>query len=279
MSDDNACKGVCCGSKHNAVVFAIMIIVAGALLFFAINSIAGTGMVINLANITGSQAPNHIDVYGDAKRSVQPDVMVISFSVSTLNGTAKASQAENAARMSGVKDALISSGIKDGDIETISYNIYPEYVSEWVCPDDGTFCDDKIRSYNQTLSGYRTVHSVSARIYNMSSGGAITDLIISSGADTVDSIQFSLKDSTRDSVELALIQDASGAAKAKAQKIASGLGATLGKPLSASSGYYYYPTYQSNYRDAIGVSSAQATPISPGQVDVYASVSVSYGMD
>jgi uncharacterized protein YggE len=278
MSDDNAGKA-CCGFGTNTVVFAIMIIVAGALLFFAMRSVAGTGMVINLANITGSQAPNHIDTYGDAKRSVQPDVMIISFSVSTLNATARASQEENAARMSGVKDALISSGIKDEDMETVSYGISPEYTYEWVCPAGDAFCDDKNRIYNQTLSGYRTVHSVSARIYNMSSGGAVTDLIISSGASTVDSIQFSLKDSTRDSVELTLLQDASGAAKAKAQKIASGLGATLGKPLSASSGYYYYPTYQSNYREAIGVSNAQATPISPGQVDVYASVSVSYEMD
>jgi uncharacterized protein YggE len=279
MSDENAEKGG--GSRPNPIVFAIMIIVAGALLFLAMKSIVGTGgqTVINVANLTGSQLPNHIDVYGEAKRSVQPDLMTISFSVRTLNATAKASQEENAARMSSVKDALKGAGVKDADIETVSYDIYPEYASEWLCPGGAAFCDDKTRTYNQTLSGYRTIHSVSANIYNISSGGAITDLIISSGAETIDSMQFSLKDSTRNSVELALLQNASEAAKAKAENIAAGIGATLGRPLSASSGYYYYPTYQANYnRASIDAASAQATPISPGQVDVYASVSVSYGM-
>lgn len=283
MSDNNAEKGACCGSRPNPIIFAIMVIFAGALLFLAMKSMAGAGgqTVISMANLTGSQPQDHIDVYGEAKRSVQPDLMTIGFSVSTLNATAKASQAENAARMSRVKDALVSSGIKDEDIETVSYDIYPEYASEWLCPGGYAICDEGKKTYNQTLSGYRTVHSVSAKVYNMSNGGAITDLIISSGADTIGSIQFSLKDSTRDSVELALLQNASEAAKAKAQKIAYGLGATLGKPLSASSGYYYYPTYQANanYRAAASAANSEATPISPGQVDVYASVSVSYAMN
>jgi uncharacterized protein YggE len=281
MSDDNAGKCVCCGSGR-MIVFAIMIIVAGALLFLATKSIVGTGgqTVINVANLTGIQPPNHIDVYGEAKRSVQPDLMTISFSVSTLNATAKASQEENAARMSSVKDALRGAGVKDEDIETVSYGISPEYTYDWICPGDaGAVCDDKIKTYNQTLSGYRTIHSVSVDVYNVSSGGAVTDLIISSGAETIDSIQFSLKGSTRNSVELSLLRNASEAARAKAENIAAGIGATLGKPLSASSGYYYYPTYQANYnRAASNVAEAQATPISPGQVDVYASVSVSYGM-
>ena len=280
MVTNNPEKGACCGSGHNTIVFAIMIIVAGALLFLAMRFMVGTGeqTVINMANLTGSQQPNHIDVYGEAKRSVQPDLMTIGFSVSTLNATAKASQEENAARMTKVKGALIGAGIKEEDIQTSSYNIYPEYVSEWLCPYGGTMCDDSKKTYNQTLSGYRTIHSVSVDVYNISNGGAITDTIISSGAETVDSIQFLLKDSTRNSVELSLLQQAAGAAKAKAEQIAAGVGATLGKPLSASSGYYYYPTSQANYRNAVSVAGAEATPISPGQVDVYASVSVSYGM-
>jgi len=280
MSDDNADKGRCCGSRPNPIVFAIMIIIAGALLFLTMKFTVGTGgqTVINMANLTGSQQPNHIDVYGEAKRSVQPDLMTISFSVSTLNATAKASQEENAARMSSVKDALKGTGIKEENIETVSYDIYPEYISDWICPGGEKICDEQTKTYNQTLSGYRTVHSVSVNIYNVSSGGAITDLVISSGAETVDSIQFSLKDSTRNSVELSLLQNASEAARAKAENIATGIGATLGRPLSASSGYYYYPTSQSNYKDAGIMANAQATPISPGQVDVYASVSVSYGM-
>jgi hypothetical protein len=239
-----------------------------------------SGNQITIGNLTSSQIEKTISVSADAKRSVSPDLLTIQFSIDTLNTTAKTSQSENAAMMDSVKSSLKSNGINEEDIETVNYNIYPEYKTDWICPDAAVKCDDVVRVYNTTLAGYRTVHSVSVGVKELGSGGDMLDLIVSSGANRIDSVYFSLKDSTRKDLEMSLLQEASENAKLKAQKIALGLGSRLGDAVSASTNYYYTPIY-GNYVNVKADSASGAgvsTPISAGQIDVSISLNAAFEM-
>ena len=259
------------------IVLALFVVLTASFVYMAVKP--SSGNQITIGNLTASQIEKTISVSADAKRSVNPDIMAIQFSVETLNKTAKESQAENAARMDSVKNSLKGNGIKDEDIETTSYNIYPEYDTNWICPDALVKCEDIERISNTTLKGYRTVHSVAVKIKDLASGGDMLDLIILSGANRIDSVYFSLKDSTRKSLELTLLQEASENAKLKAQKVALGLGVTLGDPVSASTSYYYAPIYNNYVNMAKADSSGSAsTPISAGQIDVSLSINAAFEM-
>jgi len=266
-----------CGMKH-WVALALFVVLTASFAYMAIKP--SSANQITIGNLTASQVEKTISVSADAKRSVSPDLLTIQFSVETLKMTAKESQSENAARMDSVKSSLKGNGIKEEDIETVSYSIYPEYETNWVCPDLSVKCEDFERTSNTTLKGYKTVHSVAVKVKDLDSGGDMLDLIISSGANSVDSVYFSLKDSTRKDLELSLLQEASENAKLKAQRIANGLGSRLGDAVSASTSYYYAPVYNNYANMAKADSSAGAsTPISAGQIDVSLSVNVAFGMN
>jgi uncharacterized protein YggE len=96
----------------------------------------------------------------------------------------------------------------------------------------------------------------------------------------VDSISFTLQDATREALENSMLQNASAMTKAKAQSMAAGVGATLGKPVSVSESNFYYP--QPVYEGlAMGASNGAAaampsTTLSGGQVEVSVTVDASY---
>jgi hypothetical protein len=267
-----------CGSgKTQWIALALFLILTVSFAYIAVKP--SSGNEITIGNLTASQLVKMISVSADAKRSVSPDLLTIQFSIETLNKTAKESQSENAARMDSVKNSLKSNAIKEEDIETVSYSIYPEYRTDWVCPDAAVKCDDVVRVYNTTLIGYKTVHSVAVKIKDLDSGGDMLDLIVSSGANSIDSVYFSLKDSTRKDLEMLLLQEASENAKLKAQKVALGLGSKLGDAVSASTSYYYAPVYN-NYANMAKAESSAAvsTPISAGQIDVSLSINAAFEM-
>ncbi|MCX6774339.1 MAG: SIMPL domain-containing protein [Candidatus Micrarchaeota archaeon] len=271
----------CCshgGGMKSWIMLALFVILTASFAYMAVKP--SPGNEITIGNLTASQLEKTISVSADARRSVNPDLLTIQFSIETLNKTAKESQSENAARMDSVLNALKSNGIKNEDIETTSYNIYPEYDTNWVCPDAMVKCEDIERVSNTTLKGYRTVQSVAVNVKDLNSGGDMLDLIIDSGANRIDSVYFSLKDSTRKELEMSLLQEASENAKLKAQRVALGLGSRLGDAVSASTSYYYTPIYSNyvNMAKAESSGAAVSTPISSGQIDVSVSMNAAFEM-
>ncbi len=219
-----------------------------------------------------SQAPEHaISASGEASRSVEPDLLLIGLRVQTESKNAKDSQEENAEVMADLLESLKALGLEDADIQTTGYRVDPIYDSEYVC-------DGKCH-YETELIGYRTTHMLRLDVEELDEGGELVDEAAKAGTNQtfVDYIQFTLKDGTREALETELLEEASGAAKARAQSIAKGLGASLGKPLAASEGYSYTPYYRSY--DAFGYAEAAAAPpteLSAGEVQVTVTVNVQY---
>ena len=235
--------------------------------------------VINLEenpNIyVSSTPPEHtIDVSATATDYVDPDMLVLSFTVENEAEDATESQTETASEMNAVKAALTGFGIKDEDIKTTRYSVDLVRTSHYICENETSKTDCY---YDYVITGYETTHSIQVDVYDLDNGGDIVDAAAGAGAE-VDSISFTLKPETRDTVNNQLLEEASGKAKTKAQSIATGLGVTVGGAFSASAGYDYYPTYRDYdyaYAEA-GSAPAPTTELSGGQIEVTASVSASF---
>jgi hypothetical protein len=223
-----------------------------------------------------STPPEHtISVSATASKKVAPDLLNIQIRVQTEATVAKKAQDDNAAVAADVRSKIKALGVPDADIQTTSYSVDPIYESEYVCDKPGnTGCH-----YKSTLTGYRATHSLNVMLTDLAKGGDVIDAAGSAGENQVfvDYVSFGLKDETRRALEKSLLQEASSEAKSKAQSMAAGLGASVGKVLSVSESFYYpTPYYYKGLYAAAEAAPSVPTQLSPGQVDVSATVGVSF---
>ncbi len=274
-SPDEKCRDSgCCdsGGGYEMKVFIAIVIFSAAIfagLYLVSQGLASKG------NIYLSQTPQGNDISSSASvsKKVAPDLLQIQFRVQTDAPDAKVSQSTNAVVMNDLRSRLRTAGVKDSEIETSSYSVEPIYSSNRKCVDADN-C-----AWESVISGYRTTNSIAISSLQLDKAGDIIDAGVKAGSNQtfVDSVSFNLRPGTRTALETNLLTNASVEAKVKAQTMADGLGVRLGKLKTASQGYSYSPVY-SNYRVTAveGAMSAPSTVISPGQIDVSASVSVSY---
>jgi len=221
-----------------------------------------------------STPPEHmVSVSGTASTKVSPDLLNIQVRVQTDSGHAKKSQQDNAAVSADLQSKIKALGIDEKDIQTVSYSVDPIYDSVYKC-DINNNCH-----YDSLIRGYRTTHTLNVRVMDLTKGGDVIDTASTAGDNQtfVDYVQFTLKEETRRSLEKALLQNASVEAKGRAQSIFYGLGVSLGRTLTASESFYYpQPIYRDFYAKEAMAGSAPSTQLSPGQVDVSATVNVGF---
>jgi len=263
-----------CPGFINAVILAVALL-GGAYIL----STSAQQPVINLEEnpnvYVSSTPPEHtIDVSATATDYVDPDMLVLGFTVENEAEGATESQQQTASEINAVKAALTGFGIKDEDIKTTRYSVDVVRESHYICENKSGKSDCY---YDYVITGYKTTHSIQVNVYNLGQGGDVVDAAAGAGAE-VDYISFTLKPETRDAVNNQLLEEASAKAKTKAQSIATGLGITAGDAFSASTGYDYYPVYRSyDYAMAEGaMAPAPATELSGGQIEVTATVSASF---
>ncbi len=207
---------------------------------------------------------------GTVAKSFAPDEVKIMFSVETLDRSATQSQIMNADISKKVREALRAAGVADDDIETSSYRLTP--TNEW---------NDFTRKYE--LKGYTTSNSITVTLKDTTMTGKVIDAGVRSGVNKVSSVYFQLSTSAQTKAKAELLAQAASAAKDKAERIASGLGARIVRLQSAGEGYSYVPAYNTYYaRDAGGTmseSAAPETPISAGDIVVTVSVNAVFEVD
>ena len=126
------------------------------------------------------------------------------------------------------------------------------------------------------------MHMISVKTGDTSSGGKLLDAATAVNGTRFDYVYFSLKDSTRISLESELQGEAAAAAKAKAANIASGVGAKLGKIVSINPQQNYpYPVYAGKGVATPGEAGAPAPPteIFPSETTLYSSIVVVYELE
>ena len=266
------CENPLCDGGLKLTLFFLLIVLVGAVVVSVINP---NPMDVSVS-IPENPEQNLIYASGTAMREVSPDLLRISLGVETQEETAALSQSNNAAKINAIKSALLANGILADDIQTSDYSVYPVTTSRKVCPVEGAPCDDWEAQWVQEIVGYKTVHMLTVESSSLDSAGTIVDASVRAGSNKVDTVSFRLKDTTEKSLRDSLTTEAMRDAKSKANLIASGLGISVGKVVSASVDQYYYPAVR-NYADyAYETASAGGTSMSPGQLTITVSASATF---
>lgn len=207
-----------------------------------------------------------IHVSGTGKVTTTPDQAIIVFAVETENADVKTAQQQNAERMDAVVNALKRAGIPEKDIRTAAYNIIPVTES-----DSRGLTASKVKYY-------RVINTLEVTLNDVNRAGEIVDLAVASGANRVDRFAFTLSDAR----QLEFRSDALTAAVAQARGDADAVAAALGKTIidvkEVNVGNNYIPlVYDSRLMGMEKAAGAAVpTPLEAGEIDVTATVSISY---
>ena len=203
-------------------------------------------------------------VQGEGKVFAAPDMVTIVLGVETRNASAAGAVAENAMLMSNTTNALLEAGIEEKDIQTSTYSLTTRPEEE------PPVAADREEDEEITPPEFIATNRVTVRLNNTEDVGKVLDAAVAAGSNNIQSISFDLRDPSpeKDRALTLAIEDASR----KAGVAASAAGVELGRIMEVSEGY----SFVSARSEAAFALAAPTTPISPGELEVTASVTMTY---
>lgn len=235
--------------RWTAIRTACMVLVVATLLFpmgaLAANESGGTLMVT-----------------GRAELRVEPDMALFQVGVETRGKTVEEARQANAEAMDGVMRRLLEAGADERDLKTTSFNVHPEWHYN---SDDGT----------RTLVGYRVSHMLEVRVMDLDQLGAWLDAAMEEGANQIHGPTFGIKDPA--ALEAAALTEAVNRARNKAEVIAKAGGVFL-KGVANISEQVILPVSAPARASFVMMDAMEkaATSISPGEISVTATVTITY---
>ncbi len=206
-----------------------------------------------------------ISVSGQGQVKATPDEVSISFAVETSGSKAAGTTAENAKRSAAVATALKALLGKQDTVSTTRYTLEPRY--ENVRPGEPR---------EPRITGYVARNQVLVESHRLDKVGDLIDAATAAGANRVNDLQFRL--AQREQALQSAIEKAGADAHAQAESVARGLGVKLGPVMSASvsSGPIVMPRFRGM---AMAAEVRAPTPIEPGDVNVSATLQVTYEIE
>lgn len=234
-------------------VLVVLLLAAGIMAFNY-----GRTSAANVTTTAPQDGNNIISVSGQGVVRLAPDVALITLGVETSNKDVGEAQNSNRTTMNAVVAELKRLGIREENIQTQSYNVYPDYRWE----------DNR-----NVLVGYKVSNLVRVKVTEIDKTGSIIDAAAAKGANVVQGIQFTVADEKKayqEALQLALKD-----AEDKAKVMAGYFGITGLSPVSMAEGgqSIIYPPVPMPRMDA---EMDASTSISPGEMEVRAQVSVSF---
>lgn len=227
-------------------------------LIISVTLIVMTLIVVNSINPNS----NTITSNGQAEIEVMPDLISIYFNIETTSQTSKQAEDENSEISNSLKEKLVENGFEEKEIQTVSYNIYPN--RDW-------------KSGTEKITGYTASHMLKVEISAEESNklGNIVDSATESNA-LISSINFELSKEKENEYKSIALKDAAEDARIKAEAIVSGLGKRLGRLVSTSDNNFYYTPYRvyeaSDSSKSLNEVITQPQSIQPSKQTIYASV-------
>ena len=244
--------------RKNLVLITGLVLVAALLSAF----IGGTGLQTANAQATPTETPRTINVTGNGKAYLTPDIAYINIGVHTENKDAAEAVGSNNTQSQKVADALKKFNIDPKDIQTTNFSIYPQQQTD--------------PTGKVTGVTYIVDNTVFVTLRDISKLGDVIGAAVDAGANSINSIQFDAADRSKALSEArkAAVADA----LAQAKELASAAGVTLGDIQTINSyGSQPMPMY-----DVKGVGGAAAAgapvPVSPGQLVLTLDVNVVFGI-
>ncbi len=257
-----------------AVISAIVIVLIGTLAmglvglyFFATTAEAQTAAAPALAPPLQAEAAasRTITVVGEGKVSTQPDVAQANIGVEVIDNDVKQASSKASEVMETLLATLEEQGIAESDIQTSYYNIWVE------------------RPYGPGGPAGETVYHVNnnvmVKIRDLDKVATILGEAIEAGANSINSVNFSLADPS--SLRSEARQQAVDNALAKAQELAALNGVEIGEVVSVSEvisgGAYYVSELAASAQGGLG--GGGGGPISPGEVELTVQLQVAYAIE
>ena len=223
-------------------------------------AVLALALVLPTSTVSAEEAPT-LTMNGIGVARIAPDVAEITLGVVTEAKDAAKAHADNAAQATRVQNAVKALGIAERDIQTTRYDFSPVYDVK----DNG----------RSVTTGYTVTNSVVVKVRNLDNVGKVIDAALASGANRVDSLEFSASDPS--AAKNAALADAARDARNKADAVAKALGVRIVRILNVYADAQPYNTPR-NFMPMMMAKEAYdaGTPISAGELSVEASVNVTY---
>jgi uncharacterized protein len=212
------------------------------------------------STLAQQQSPT-LTVFGQGEVSAPPDEAVVRLGAVAQAARAADAQDQVNAAVQKLLMAIQALGIPAEKVATVELSIAPLYG-------DPRGREEKTEPM---IVGYRASNVVRVKIEDLKILGRVVDAGLASGANRVEGISFGLRDD-REHRRRALGL-AAGDAKSKAESIAKAMGVKLATVRSVTEGGADLIRPQTDSAPRLA---AMAAPISPGQLQIKASLTVSY---
>lgn len=185
--------------------------------------------------------------------TVVPDVAYVTLGVQSQGTSAAEAMSQNNTTANAVLAAIKNQGIAEEDIQTSNMNIYQDYNDPSL--------------YNVEID-YRI------KVKPLDKVGGVIDSAVAAGANVSYSLYFDIED--RDSVYLQALQKAMASIADKAGQMAAAGGLEIDRVLLVQEGGSNYTPLYAAAPMATAEAARDSVSVSPGQMDVSASVSATY---
>lgn len=240
------------GLRAGVLVVASVLITSLFFLAWANNN--RSPIVISTGGTTSGVAYG-ILVQGTGSVFKRPDLALISVGVDSSALSAKAAQADLAAKANQLVASAKKAGFADKDINTSGYSVSPMYAA----PD-----------YTH-VTGYQASETLGLRWHNVDTVGVALDALVQNGGAGRVNISFTLSDpeSAQTEAQVAAIADA----RTRAQALANAAGVKLGSVLRVSG-----LSTSGGFSPSVAAGASRDTQLPVGELEVSASVEVDFGI-
>ena len=253
--------------SENSYGRKILLVLVGILLVYGIVFL-GTLIRNNLEKFyfigKADRSERIILVEAQGKVRVSPDVAITTMGMTSEAVTVAEAQKKNTDVMNKLIEKLKVLGIEAKDIQTASYNVYPQY----------NYTDKD----GQVLKGYQVSQSVTIKIRNLDNATKVLSLAGEVGANNVSGISFIIDD--REKYKEQAREIAIEKVQTKIINLSRVLGVRVVGVVSYNEyeGSGYQPEYAANMvvKSEMGGMGGAAPAIEPGNTDVTLNVNVTF---
>jgi uncharacterized protein YggE len=216
-----------------------------------------------LANTPADKvATRTMTVTGTGKVTLSPNIAYINIGVHTEGQDVNEALASNTSQAQKVADALKALGVDAKDIQTTSFNVYPQQ----------TFDDKGV----VTSTKYMVDNGVYVTVRDLTKLGSMLEAVVTSGANNINGINFDI--SNRDDVNSQARTLAIADARKQADELAKAAGVTLGAVQSISINGSPTPTPLYDAKGGTVMSTGASVPVSAGQMIIEVDANITYAL-
>jgi hypothetical protein len=238
-------------------------IVMGGVLMLGVVAV-GCGNRTTRIETAPARETRGISVSGEGKATGKPDIAQLTLGVSKLAKTVEQARNEAAASLDAMIKSMRDNGVGKDDIQTLQFNISPEY---------------DYSNGRQLLKGFRVTNVVSAKLRDINKTSKVVDDAVTAGGDNTQVQGISFTIDKPEELQAQAREKAVADAKARAQTLAGAAGVTIGDPITISeTSFQPVPLASKAFAEDRGAGAAPATPIEPGKLDVTVTVNVTWGI-